>query len=59
LFPSQLNIPEKDVIITVSKGGDKLKLLELSQKNALHFREEMRRQKQLHLEEMMRHAARC
>jgi len=51
VVPFSIEYPEKDVIITVSKGGDKLKLLELSQKNALHFREEMRRQKQLHLEE--------
>jgi len=51
VVPFSIEYPEKDVIITVSKGGDKLKLLELSQKNALHFREELRRQKQLHLEE--------
>ncbi|HYK47439.1 MAG TPA: excinuclease ABC subunit UvrC [Parafilimonas sp.] len=51
VVPFGIEYPEKDVIITVSKGGDKLKLLELSQKNALHFREELRRQKQLHLEE--------
>ena len=51
VVPFSIEYPEKDVIITVSKGGDKLKLVELSQKNALHFREELRRQKQLHLEE--------
>lgn len=51
VVPFPIEYPEKDVIVTVSKGGDKLKLLELSQKNALHFREELRRQKQLHLEE--------
>jgi excinuclease ABC subunit C len=44
-----IDYPEKEIIITVPKGGDKLKLLELSKKNASHFREELKRQKLLHL----------
>ena len=44
-----IDYPEQDIIITVPKGGDKLKLLELSKKNATHFKEELKRQKLLHL----------
>ena len=49
VVPFLIDYPEPDVIITVSKGGDKLKLLSLSQKNAMHFKEELKRQKILHL----------
>jgi excinuclease ABC subunit C len=51
VVPFSIDYPEKDVLITVSRGGDKLKLLELSQKNVAHFREELKRQKLLHLSE--------
>jgi excinuclease ABC subunit C len=51
VVPFAIVYPEQDVVITVSRGGDKLKLIELSQKNALHFRDELRRQKELHLQE--------
>ncbi|HVX25065.1 MAG TPA: excinuclease ABC subunit UvrC [Parafilimonas sp.] len=50
VVPFSVDYPENDIIITVSKGGDKLKLLELSKKNAMHFIEELKRQKLLHLE---------
>ena len=48
VVPFQIEYPEQDVTITISKGGDKLKLIELSQKNAAHFKEELKRQKTLH-----------
>src|SRR4029079_14263038 len=37
--------------VTIPKGGDKLKLIELSHKSVLHFKEELKRQKTLHLEQ--------
>jgi excinuclease ABC subunit C len=49
VVPFSIGYPEDDIIITVSKGGDKLKLLELSKKNTAHFIEELKRQKMLHL----------
>ncbi len=49
VVPFLIDYPEKDIIITISKGGDKLKLLELSKKNVTHFKEELKRQKMLHL----------
>jgi len=51
VIPLSVDYPESDIQITIPKGGDKLKLIELSQKNVLHFREELRRQKILHLEQ--------
>ena len=51
VVPFLIDYPENDVQITVPKGGDKLKLIELSQKNVLHFREELKRQKMLHLQQ--------
>src|ERR1700759_2348378 len=50
VVPFSIDYPENDIIITISKGGDKLKLLELSKKNAMHFIEQLKRQKLLHLE---------
>lgn len=43
-------IDEKEFLITVPKGGDKRKLLELSLKNVNYFQDEIRRKKTLHLE---------
>ncbi len=51
VVPFIIDYPDKEIQITVPKGGDKLKLIELSQKNVYHFREELRRQKILHLEQ--------
>jgi excinuclease ABC subunit C len=51
VVPFAIEYPEKDIIITVPKGGDKLKLIELSNKNVHYFREDLRRQKILHLEQ--------
>jgi len=49
--PFNIDYPESETQITVPKGGDKLKLIELSQKNVHHFREELKRQKTLYLEQ--------
>ncbi|MBL7768648.1 MAG: excinuclease ABC subunit C [Flavipsychrobacter sp.] len=43
-------IDEKEFTITVPKGGDKKKLLELSLKNVNYFQDEIQRRKVLHLE---------
>jgi excinuclease ABC subunit C len=46
-FP--IEYPEEGVLITIPKGGDKKKLLELSEKNVNYYREETERKKMLHL----------
>jgi excinuclease ABC subunit C len=51
IVPMPLDYPETDIKVTVPKGGDKKKLLELSEKNVTYFREELKRKKMLHLEE--------
>jgi excinuclease ABC subunit C len=51
VVPFLIDYPEKNIQVTVPKGGDKLKLIELSQKNVAHFKEELKRQKILHLEQ--------
>ncbi|MBC9911243.1 excinuclease ABC subunit UvrC [Chitinophaga varians] len=50
VVPFPLEYPESSVTITVPKGGDKKKLLELSEKNVNYFKEELYRKKILHLE---------
>ncbi|HTI07291.1 MAG TPA: excinuclease ABC subunit UvrC, partial [Puia sp.] len=50
ILPFPIEYPEEGVSITVPKGGDKKKLLELSEKNVGYFREELRRKKILQLE---------
>jgi len=50
IIPFSVDYPEGDVIITIPRGGDKKKLLELSEKNVNYFKEEMKRKKVLHLE---------
>lgn len=51
VVPFAIDYPEKDILVTVPKGGDKLKLINLSNKNVHYFREDLRRQKMLHLEQ--------
>ncbi|HEY2728258.1 MAG TPA: excinuclease ABC subunit UvrC [Parafilimonas sp.] len=51
VVPFDIDYPEKEIKITVPKAGDKLKLVELSQKNVHYFREDLKRQKMLHLEQ--------
>ena len=52
IVPFMLDYPEKEIMITIPKSGDKKKLLELSEKNTDYFREESKRKKLLHLEEL-------
>jgi excinuclease ABC subunit C len=49
--PIPFDYPDATVKVTVPKGGDKKKLLELSEKNVTYFREELQKKKMLHLEE--------
>jgi excinuclease ABC subunit C len=51
IVPFAIDFPQLHCVITVPKGGDKKKLLDLSQKNVNHFREEIRKRKMLKLEE--------
>ncbi len=51
IVPFEINFPEEGVITTIPKGGDKKRLLDLSEKNVNHFREELKRKKMLQLEE--------
>ena len=50
ILPFPIEYPEEGILITVPRGGDKKKLLELSEKNVEYFREDLRRKKTLHLE---------
>lgn len=50
VVPFDVEFPEEQVEITVPKGGDKKKLLDLSAKNVNYFREELHKKKILHLE---------
>ena len=51
IVPLLIDYPEQDIKITVPMGGDKKKLLNLSEKNVNHFREELRKRKMLNLED--------
>jgi len=51
IVPFVIDFPSHNIIITVPKSGDKKKLLDLSQKNVNHFREDIRKRKMLRLEE--------
>ncbi len=51
IVPFNIEYPQEGITITVPKAGDKKKLLELSEKNAAYFREEMKRKKTLQLHE--------
>ncbi|MBI2731304.1 MAG: excinuclease ABC subunit C [Sphingobacteriales bacterium] len=50
IVPVTIQYPEKDILLTIPKAGDKKKLLELSEKNVHYFREELRRKKSLNLQ---------
>jgi excinuclease ABC subunit C len=50
VIPFPIEYPEEGVTITIPKGGDKKKLLELSEKNVNYFIDELRRKKTLQLE---------
>jgi excinuclease ABC subunit C len=49
VVPFPIEYPETGIKLTVPSGGDKKKLLELSEKNVLHFIEELHRQERLRL----------
>lgn len=51
IVPFPIDYPQADIKISIPKGGDRKKLLELSQKNVDYFREELKKNKMLHLEE--------
>lgn len=50
IVPFEIDYPEEGVVLTVPKGGEKKKLLDLSEKNVNYFKEEIRRKKTLQLE---------
>ncbi len=49
VVPFPIGYPEKNVQVTVPKGGDRKKLLELSQKNVGYFLEELKNRERLQL----------
>ena len=50
VIPFEIEYPEPGVILTVPKGGDKKKLLELSETNVNYFLQEIHKRKMLKLE---------
>jgi excinuclease ABC subunit C len=50
VVPIALEYEEPNVTVTVPKGGDRKKLLELAEKNIDYYREEIRKKKMLNLE---------
>ncbi len=50
IVPFDIAYPDKKLIVTLPKGGDKKKLLDLSIKNVVYFKEEIKKKKTLHLE---------
>ncbi|HEX8333575.1 MAG TPA: helix-hairpin-helix domain-containing protein, partial [Segetibacter sp.] len=50
IVPTEINYPVEGITVTVPKGGDKKKLLDLSLKNVNYFKEELKRKKILQLE---------
>ena len=50
IVPFHIEYPEADITITVPKGGDKKKLLELSEKNAQYFIDEIKNKQRLKLD---------
>lgn len=51
IVPFEVDFPADGIKITVPKGGDKKKLLDLSEKNVNYFREELKKRKMLNLED--------
>ncbi len=50
IVPFMIEYPEEQITVTVPKGGEKKKLLELSQKNVDYFQQELKKKKTLQLE---------
>lgn len=51
IVPFEIAYPEKDILVSVPKGGDRKKLLDLSVKNVNYFTEELQAKKILRLED--------
>jgi excinuclease ABC subunit C len=51
IVPFEIDYPESGIKITVPRGGDRKKLLELSLKNVNYFREDLKKKKILNLEQ--------
>jgi excinuclease ABC subunit C len=49
ILPFPIEYPQEGIVLTVPRGGDKKKLLELSEKNVNYYREEAEKKKMLHL----------
>lgn len=49
IVPFTIEYPQQDLVIRVPKGGDRKKLLELAEKNSLHFIEGIRQKQRLQL----------
>ena len=50
IVPFTIDYPENEIVITVPKGGDKKKLLDLSEKNAQYFIDELKNKQRLKLD---------
>jgi len=50
IVPFAVEYPQEGIVITIPKGGDKKKLLELSEKNVNYFLDELKKKKILQLE---------
>ncbi|HET6227109.1 MAG TPA: helix-hairpin-helix domain-containing protein, partial [Bacteroidia bacterium] len=50
IVPFTISYPENEIAITVPKGGDKKKLLDLSEKNAQYFIDELKNKQRLKLD---------
>lgn len=51
IVPFAIDFPQEEIKVTVPKGGDKKKLLELSLKNVNYFWNDLKKRKMLNLEE--------
>lgn len=51
IIPFTIDYPQKEITITIPQAGDKKKLLDLSEKNVNYFKEELKRNKMLLLED--------
>ena len=51
IVPFEIDFSLENIVVTIPKGGDKKKLLNLSEKNVNYFAEELRKKKTLQLEE--------
>lgn len=49
IVPFPIDYPQENVTVTIPKGGDRKKLLELSEKNVAHFIEEIKNKDRLQL----------